>query len=147
MHQLIQPAWIIASDSESSELVASSRIRIRGSRQQRPRNRKPLPLPARELHAALAHNRVVGIRKALGKLIHARRAACKQELLFGRIGPRKHDVLANRAIEEKRVLQHHAQLRPKGIQVHVRKIDTIHQHASLRRRVERAKQADDRRLA
>ena len=31
LHQLIQPAWIIASDSESSELVASSRIRMRGS--------------------------------------------------------------------------------------------------------------------
>ena len=47
-------AWIACSLSESSALVASSSSRIGASLQQRPRDRQPLPLPARELHAAVA---------------------------------------------------------------------------------------------
>jgi hypothetical protein len=90
-HQLVETAWIMASDSESSELVASSRIRMRGSASKRTRNRQPLALAAGKLHAALAHNGVVGIGKALGKLVHARRAAGKQKLLLGGIGPREHE--------------------------------------------------------
>ena len=130
------PLWIIASDSESSELVASSRMRMRGSASSARAIDKPLPLPAGELDAALADDRVVTFRKALGKLVHARRAAGELKLLLGRVGSRKHDVLANRSVEEKRFLQHHAQLRAISVQVHRREIDAVDQHLAARRACE-----------
>src|SRR5579862_2193372 len=38
--------------------------------QECPRDRKPLALASRELHAALAHDRVIALRKSLRKLIY-----------------------------------------------------------------------------
>ncbi len=136
----------MASDSESSDEVASSRIRIRGLGQDGARNRQPLPLPARQLHPALAHDRVVALRETLRKLIDAGDAAGIQEFLFPRLRMREHHILFDGAIEEKRFLQHHAQLRAIAVQPHGRQIDAIHQHPSRVRLVKRAHQADDRRF-
>ena len=41
--------------------------------------------------------------------------------------PRKRHILANRPVEQKRLLQHHAKLRAVRIELDGRKIDTIHQ--------------------
>ena len=44
-------------------------------------------------------------------------------------GRAERDIFADRAVEEKRVLQHHAELRAVGVQPHCGKIDAVHQHA------------------
>ena len=95
--------------------------------QQSAGDREPLALAAGELDAALADDGVVGIREALGKLVHAGRAAGEEKLLFGGVGARKEDVFADRAVEEKRLLQDHAQLGAEGVQIDLRQIHIIDQ--------------------
>ena len=85
--------------------------------------------------------------KLLGELVHARDAAGFQDLLLGRAGPREGDVLANGAVEQEGVLQHHAQLRAVGIQAHGGEIDAIHQDRAAGGRMEGGDQADDGRFA
>ena len=64
----------------------------------------------------------------LGEFVHARDAAGVQDLFFRGVRPRERDVLANRAVEQKRVLQNHAELRAIGIQPHGGQIDAVDQH-------------------
>ena len=104
---------------------------------------QPLALAAGELDAALADDGVVGFGEALGELVDAGGAAGKEKLLLGGVGAREHDVLADGAVEEKRLLKHDAELRAVGVQVDMRKVDIIHQNAAPGRRVEGADQADD----
>src|SRR5208337_3004551 len=111
--------------------------------QESARDGQALPLAARELDATLANNGVVSLGKALGKLVDARGTAGKEELLITGIGAREHDVFADGAVEEKRLLQHYAQLRAEGVQVYGYQIHTINQHPARGWRVEGAKQADD----
>ena len=115
--------------------------------QQSARDGEALPLAAGELDAALADNGVVALGKAFGELIHARGTAGKEELLITGIGAREQDVLADGAVEEKRLLQHYAQLRAEGVQVDRGQIHIINQHPARRRRVEGAEQTDDGGLA
>ena len=53
--------------------------------QDRARDGHALPLPARQLHAALPHDRVVALREALRELVHARDPAGRQHLLLRRV--------------------------------------------------------------
>jgi len=76
----------MASDSESRELVASSRIRIRRLGQECAGDGEALPLASGELDAAFADDGVVGVREALGELVDAGRAGSKEKLLLGGIG-------------------------------------------------------------
>ena len=69
--------------------------------------------------------------------------AGKEKLLLSSIGARKHHILADGAIEQKRILEHHAELGAKCVQVNVRKVHTVHQHPTLGRSVESANEADD----
>ena len=96
----------------------------------RARDRDALALAARQLHAALADDRVVPFSKRFGELVHARDAAGLQHLLLGRVGPREGDVLADRAVEQERLLQHHAELRAVGVEAHGREVDAVDEHAT-----------------
>ena len=103
---------------------------MRGIGKNRARNGKPLTLAAGELDAALADDRVIALREALGELVDAGDATGGKKLLLGRIGPGEHDVVADRSIEEERVLQHHAQLaaiavEPHGGEIHCRRCSTV----------------------
>ena len=106
-----------------------------------------LALAAGELDAALADDGVVGFREALGELIDAGGAAGKEKLLFGGVGAGEEDVLADGAVEEERVLQDDAELRAEGVEVDVRKVDTVDEDAAAGGRVEGAEEADDGGLA
>ena len=64
-----------------------------------------LALAAAEFYAALADDGVVSVGKAFGELIDPGDAAGFENLLLAGKRPGECDVLANRAIEEKRVLQ------------------------------------------
>ena len=70
-----------------------------------------------------------------------------QDVLLARVGPRKGDILPDRAVKQEALLQYYAELRAERIQAHRGKIDAVHAHRSLIRRVESGDQADDGRLA
>ncbi len=106
-----RPSWMRASDSESRLEVASSRIRIRGSariaraiatRWRWPPERRTPRSPTTVSYPSA---------KALGEL--RRRARCGRPRATSaarRGGPRERDVLADRAVEEERLLQDDAEV-------------------------------------
>src|SRR5262249_17473966 len=65
------------------------------------------------------------------------------DFLLGCAGPRESHVLADGAIEQKRVLQHHAELRAEGIEAHLREIRSIHTDHALQWHIESRDQADN----
>ena len=115
--------------------------------EQGPRDRQALALASRQAHAALAHHRVV----ALGQLGDEPRRLCRLgrrvDLLLGGVRTAIRDVLAHRAREEHRVLEHHAQLRAQARERHVAHVLAIEQHRARRHVVEARHQVDDRALA
>ena len=87
------------------------------------RNRDPLALPAGQFHAALADDGVVLQLKLFREFIDAGDGAGAEQFLFGRVRLGERYVLANGSVEQKRILQHHAQLRSIGLQPDRGKID------------------------
>src|SRR5258705_7794359 len=84
-----------------SSLVQDQNPRIGKNR---PRNRNALLLPARQFNAALPHHSVVLLLERFREFIHPRDAARRHDLFFRSIGPSKRHILANRPIEQKRLL-------------------------------------------
>ena len=103
--------------------VASSRIRMRGIGQQRPRDRDQLPLAGGQAAAALAHLVVEPAVQPRGDPVDADRCRRLAHLLVGRVGPREADVVGDGAREQERVLEHDAQLAPVAAQLHVAQVD------------------------
>ena len=127
--------------------MASSRDQNARVGQDRARDGNALALAAGKLHAALAHDGVVLLFEAFGEFVDARDAAGFQDLLFGGMRPGERDVLPNGPVEQKRFLQHHAELRAVGVQADGGEIHAVHQDGSRFRCVKRSDQADDGRLA
>jgi hypothetical protein len=71
----------------------------------------PLALPARERDAALAHDRLVAVRKVGDELVRLREPGGRFDLLVGRRRGTKGDVLAHRGREEERILRDDRHLR------------------------------------
>ena len=90
-----RPSRIRASVVASTEAVASSRMRMRGSIDERARDRDPLPLAARERDAALADHRVVAVRQLLDELVRLREPRGALDVLVGRVRRAEGDVLAH----------------------------------------------------
>src|ERR1019366_8888633 len=111
------------------------------------RDRDSLALPARQLHPAFADDGVVLQLIFLGKLIHAGNGASPEDLLFRRMGLGKGHVLANAPVEQKRILQDHAQLGAIRLQPDGGEIDRIHQNFALVGGMEGGNQPDDGGLA
>ena len=82
-------SWIARSVAVSRWLVASSKIRISGCLQQRPGDRQPLPLAARQVRPALADDRLVPLGQAGDELVQPGRAGRRDHLLQrrARAGP------------------------------------------------------------
>src|SRR5262249_39675109 len=74
-------------------------------------------------------------------------AARLADLLLARVGPREGNVLSDRAVEEEGLLQHHSQVTSVAVEPQRREVGAVHQHAPLRRRVERAHETDEGGLA
>ena len=115
-----RPSWISASLSLSSDDVASSRTRMRGFGEDGAGDRDALALAARQLHAALADDRVVLLLEPLDELVGVRDAADFADLFERRVRTAVADVLGDRAVEQKVVLQHDAELRAVVAQPHRR---------------------------
>ena len=75
-------------------------------------------LAAGELDAALADDGVVFLLERFGEFVDACDAAGGEDVLFGGVGTGERDVFANRAVEEKCILQDDAELRAIGVQAH-----------------------------
>src|SRR5208337_85448 len=88
-----------------------------------------LLLAAGKLHAAFPDHGVVFLLERFREFIHTRDAAGRKDLFLGGVGPGVGDVFANGAVEQKRLLQHHAQLRAIGAEANSRKVGAIHQDA------------------
>ena len=104
-------SWIKTSVRVSTELVASSRIRIAGSARNARGDRQQLLLPGADVVALFVDHRVVAVGQRVHEAVDVGGARGLEDLLLGRVGIAVRDVLADRAAEEPRVLQHHADLR------------------------------------
>src|SRR5439155_24030086 len=106
-----------------------------------------LALAAGELHAALAHDGVVLLFEAFGEFVDARDPAGGQDLLLAGGGAREAYVLADRSIEQKRILKHHAQLRTVGVQPHRGEVHRVHANLTRGGFMKGRDQADDGRFS
>ena len=98
----------IASLSGSSALVASSRIRIFGSRIERARDRESLALAAGQIGRPFVDVRLVAARQPVDEFLGAGEPRRPDDLVEGRVRLGGRDVLADRAAEQKILLQHDA---------------------------------------
>ena len=87
-----------------------ARMRLRDGRvlEQRPRDRDPLALAARQQRAALADMGSEAAGQPLDHLVQPRGLRGRPHLGLGGVGPAVGDVVADRAVEQPGVLQHHA---------------------------------------
>ena len=73
--------------------------------QQRPCDRDPLALAARERDPTLADHRVVSLRQRGDEVVRLREPRGLLDLLLGGVRPAERDVLAHRVREEERILR------------------------------------------
>src|SRR4030081_3511720 len=118
-----------------------------GLRENSARDRDPLPLSSRKLHAALANYCVVFVGKGLREFIHARDPAGPHDLLVTSVGTRKSHILANGSIEQKRFLQYNSQACAVGVEAYGAEIHTVNQDFAFCGNVKSGDQPDRRGLA
>ena len=91
--------------------------------------------------------RVVALSEFLDELVSIRDLRHALDVRTRRFGSAVFDVVGDRAVEQKIVLQHDAQVPPILGEPQVREVAVVGQYSSLRRPVERHHQADQRALA
>ncbi len=137
--------WI--SVGRSMFEVASSRIRMRGSASSARAIEISWRSPAEVAGSALAHHVVEAAVQPRRDPVDTDRRRGVAHLLVGRVRPREADVVGDRAREQERILQHHAQLPAVAAQLHVAHVDAVDPHGSLARVVEARDQLGHGRLA
>ena len=95
------------------------------------RDRDPLLLAAREAVPALADDRVVALRERRDQPVDLRGVGGCDELLFGRVGLREAQVVADRGVEQVRLLRHDADERRKRRERQVAQVDAADRDAPL----------------
>ena len=103
--------------------------------------------PPDSVAAALADHGVVALRQLEDELVRAGELRGRDHALHRqrRIGER--DVVADRAVEQHVLLQHHADLAAQPGDIDHREVDAVDQHAPALRHVEPLHQLGQRRLA
>ena len=114
---------------------------------QGPGDRNALALAAREPAAALAHFSVVPVREVHDKPVRIGRARHRDDLLAGGFRPAVRDVLGDAAMEEQRLLQHDADLRPQLLLQGLLEGDAVDENLAVRSVVEPRDQVDQSGLA
>jgi hypothetical protein len=127
--------------------VASSKIRMRGLRDQRAGDGDALALAAGQGRAVFADHGVVAFRQFQDEVVRAGQLRRPHHLLQRRARIGQRDVVADAAVEQHVLLQHHADLAAQRGGVGQRQIDAIHQHAAALRHVEALHQLGQRALA
>ena len=116
-------------------------------REDRARDREPLLLPARELHAALADECLVALGQARDELVRVRAERRVLDLRVGRVVAAVRDVVAHGAVEQEHVLLHDREQAAVGLQVKLPDVDAVEQEPAARRIVEPRDEVRDRGLA
>ena len=104
--------WISRSVKESSADVASSRMRMGGSFENRACDGHPLFLAAGEFQATLANLRVIGAWRLLNEAVDLRQARSLPDLGVARAIAAIADVVGDKIIEQHSVLRNDADRRP-----------------------------------
>jgi len=99
-----------------------------GIGEQHPRDGDALALPAREPDAALADDRVVALGQRVHELGGLRGLGGGAHLLDRGVGAAVGDVVAHRAREQQRLLQHDADLRAQAGQGHLAHVVAVDEH-------------------
>src|SRR5439155_26747561 len=100
-----------------------------GIGEDRPRDRYPLALAARQLDASLPHDGVVPFLEAAHELVAMGDARGLLDILAGRVWPGERDVLRDGTVEQEVVLEHDGQLRPVVGEAQRAKSETAHENA------------------
>ena len=118
-----------------------------GIGQDRSSNCQPLALPARQRQAPFANFGAVPVWQLIDELFGARQPSCPANLLLGRSRINKGDVLKDRRLEKKRVLEHDAHGSAKGLWVEGTNIDAVKANSPGVDVVETGQQASQGRFA
>ena len=141
-----RPRRICASVVASTDAVASSRIRIRGS-SRIARAIASRWRAARERDPALADHRVVAVRERRDEVVRLRHPRRTLDLLVARERVAEGDVLAHARGEEKRILRDDRDRAAQVGDLHVADVGAVQQDASLLDVVEAGHERRQRRLA
>ena len=120
--------------------------------EERPRQRDPLPLPARQLHPPLAQMRVIAgaarvILERQDEVVRLGRAGGGEQLVLGGVGAAVQDVVAGRAVEQRGVLRDHAHVAAQAFLADAAHVMAVHQHRPVLDVVKPQQQRDQRGLA
>src|SRR5256885_4538081 len=107
-------------------------------------NGDALLLSPGKFYAAFADNRIVFLFKGLSEFVDTRNAAGFHDFIFSSFGASEDDIFANGAVEQKCVLQDHAELRAIAAELDGGKIDSINENATAFGFIECRDEADDR---
>ncbi len=139
--------WMSTSVRVSTELVASSRMRIRGSA----RNARAIVSscfsPGRDVGGVVVEDGVVAVGQRAHEVVDVGRLGGRDDLLLGGVLAAVGDVLADRAAEQPGVLQHHAEGPAQVVAGHLAGVDAVDGDAPAVDLVEAHQQVDERRLA
>ena len=111
------------------------------------RDRDPLALPARELHATFPDFGVEALRQARDKFRERRLVERLSDRRLIGIGAGERDIGAQRVIEEIGILRHERDAAAQMIEFEFRQIDPVDQDVPLHRIPEAQQQIGERRLA
>ncbi len=115
--------------------------------QQRPRDRQPLPLSAREPQAALADQSGIALRQRGDEVVRIGGARRRDDLRRRRIRLAEPQIVLDRAVEQISVLPHHGDLPRAASGIERREVGAADAHAARLRIVKPQQQRRDRRLA
>ena len=119
----------------------------RGVAQDRPRDRDPLLLPAREPVAALADDGLVAVRQRRDQIVDLSRAGGVLDLLVRRVRSGEAEVLAHGRVEEIGLLRDDADGLGERVEGQLAHVDSVDRHRSAGRVVEARDEVGAGRLA
>ena len=114
---------------------------------ERARDRQPLALATREPGAAFADHGVPALRLRLDDLERVRVAQGGEHPVVAHLAEAVGDVLADRALEEHRLLRHDGHEPAERAQVELLHVDAVEQHPPAGRPQEAEHEVEERRLA
>ena len=107
----------------------------------------PLLLPSGEGHAPLSDRRFVPVGKLHDEIVRLGRCGCGDDVVHGRLGPAKGNVLADRARKEGRLLKDDPDVRAQALDRRLADVDAVDGHLSFAHVVKAGNEVDDGGLA
>ena len=115
--------------------------------EERPGDRQELLLAGREVRRVVVDDRVVAVGQRPHEVVDVGGLGGGQDLVLGRVEPAVGDVLADRAVEQPRVLEDHPELAAQVVAGQLAGVDAVDRDPPAVDLVEAHQQVDERRLA